>query len=232
MTRTSAQRDHRRESASQKARSILRRRGRPEVRRRLASCWRRARFSSANSARVWRAERNVLMRLKSRATIVKQCRESAVTARPTCRSAPPSENGQLGWLPGEPQVFKYVCAPSLVGQSHAHNLIESARPAQCRVDVFRAISTGARTRVSLVRGPGRDYTRQMQTRRLGSLKVSIVGLGCNNFGGRLDAAATANVVSAAIEAGITLFDTADIYGGTQSEVLRGQALGDQRHEIV
>src|ERR1035441_7385090 len=80
MTRTSPHRDHRRESASQKARSSLRRRGRPEGGRRLASCWRRARFSSANSARVWRAERNVLMRLKSRATIVKQCRESAVTA--------------------------------------------------------------------------------------------------------------------------------------------------------
>ena len=72
----------------------------------------------------------------------------------------------------------------------------------------------------------------MQTRRLGSLKVSIVGLGCNNFGGRLDATATAKVVSAAIEAGITLFDTADIYGGTQSEVLLGQALGDKRDKIV
>ena|ERR1019366_861394 len=89
-------------------RSILRRRGRPEVRRRLASCWRRARFSSARSARVRKAERNVLMRLKSRSTIVKQCRESAVTARPTCRSAPPSENGQRGCLPGEPQPLPYT----------------------------------------------------------------------------------------------------------------------------
>ena len=54
----------------------------------------------------------------------------------------------------------------------------------------------------------------METRRIGSLEVSVVGLGCNNFGGRLDAAATARVVDAALDAGITFLDTADIYGGT------------------
>jgi aryl-alcohol dehydrogenase-like predicted oxidoreductase len=74
----------------------------------------------------------------------------------------------------------------------------------------------------------------MKVRRLGNsgLKVSVVGLGCNNFGMRIDAAQTQAVVDAAIDAGITLFDTADIYGGTKSEEFLGAALGKRRHEIV
>jgi aryl-alcohol dehydrogenase-like predicted oxidoreductase len=74
----------------------------------------------------------------------------------------------------------------------------------------------------------------MKTRRLGTsgLKVSEVGLGCNNFGMRIDQEATQAVVDAAIEAGITLFDTADVYGATQSEVFLGKALGKRRQDIV
>lgn len=74
----------------------------------------------------------------------------------------------------------------------------------------------------------------MKVRRLGNsgLKVSVVGLGCNNFGMRIDEAQTQKVVDAAIDAGITLFDTADIYGGTKSEEFLGKALGNRRHEIV
>ena len=74
----------------------------------------------------------------------------------------------------------------------------------------------------------------MKVRRLGSsgLKVSVVGLGCNNFGMRIDATQTQAVVDAAIEAGITLFDTADIYGGTKSEEFLGAALGQKRRDIV
>ncbi|WP_394764133.1 aldo/keto reductase [Phenylobacterium sp.] len=74
----------------------------------------------------------------------------------------------------------------------------------------------------------------MKMRRLGTsgLKVSEVGLGCNNFGMRIDQAATQGVVDAAIEAGITLFDTADIYGGTKSEEFLGKALGKRRGDIV
>jgi len=74
----------------------------------------------------------------------------------------------------------------------------------------------------------------MKVRRLGNsgLKVSVVGLGCNNFGMRIDAAQTQAVVDAAIDAGITLFDTADIYGGTKSEEFLGKALGKRRHEVV
>ena len=55
----------------------------------------------------------------------------------------------------------------------------------------------------------------METRRIGSLDVSTVGLGCNNFGRKLDEPATVAVVQAALDAGITFFDTADIYGDTQ-----------------
>src|SRR5438270_232914 len=65
----------------------------------------------------------------------------------------------------------------------------------------------------------------MQTRTIGSLEVSVVGLGCNNFGRRIDAAATDAVVHAALDAGITLFDTADIYGDGKSEEFLGRALG-------
>ncbi len=72
----------------------------------------------------------------------------------------------------------------------------------------------------------------MRTRTIGSLEVSIVGLGCNNFGGRLDYDGTAAVVRGAIDAGITLFDTADIYGGTKSEEFLGRAFGARRDEII
>ena len=75
----------------------------------------------------------------------------------------------------------------------------------------------------------------MRYRSLGSsgLLVSVVGLGCNNFGRRLDVHGTRAVVDAAIEAGITLFDTADIYGGNgASETLLGEVLGARRADIV
>ncbi len=72
----------------------------------------------------------------------------------------------------------------------------------------------------------------MQTRHIGSLDVSVVGIGCNNFGGRIDQAATTAVIDAAFDAAINLFDTADIYGATQSEVLLGQALGRRRSDAV
>lgn len=72
----------------------------------------------------------------------------------------------------------------------------------------------------------------METRRIGSLTVSVVGLGCNNFGTRLDADRTAAVVHAALDAGINFFDTADIYGGTRSEEFLGRALGRRRDDVV
>lgn len=72
----------------------------------------------------------------------------------------------------------------------------------------------------------------MAKRRIGSLQVSVVGLGCNNFGWRLDADATAKVVHAALDAGINFFDTADIYGGTKSEEYLGRALRGRREQVI
>ncbi len=72
----------------------------------------------------------------------------------------------------------------------------------------------------------------MDTRSIGALQVSVVGIGCNNFGGRIDEARTAAVVSAALDAGINFFDTADVYGGTKSEEFLGRALAGRRDEAV
>ena len=74
----------------------------------------------------------------------------------------------------------------------------------------------------------------MECSRLGrsDLEVSRVGLGCNNFGGRIDKQATAAVVDAAAEAGITFLDTADIYGSGRSEEFIGELLADRRDRFV
>ena len=64
------------------------------------------------------------------------------------------------------------------------------------------------------------------------LAVSVVGVGCNQFGARLDAAETAAVVDAALDAGITFFDTAESYGGGESEVFLGRALQGRRDRVV
>lgn len=73
----------------------------------------------------------------------------------------------------------------------------------------------------------------MQTRHIGSLAVSVIGLGCNNFGGRLpDYADSERVLHAALDAGINFFDTADIYGGTRSEEHVGRALKHRSGEVI
>ena len=69
----------------------------------------------------------------------------------------------------------------------------------------------------------------MEIRNLGrsGLRVSAIGLGCNNFGGRIDLEATRKVIHKALDLGITLFDTADVYGNRGgSETEMGQVLGD------
>ncbi len=75
----------------------------------------------------------------------------------------------------------------------------------------------------------------MELRNLGrsGLRVSAIGLGCNNFGGRIDLEATRRVIHKALDVGITLFDTADVYGERGgSETCMGQVLGDARKRIV
>ena len=85
-----------------------------------------------------------------------------------------------------------------------------------------------------MRGSG-EMPAEMTYQQLGlsGLTVSTVGLGCNNFGARMADEDVPAVVNAAIEAGITLFDTADVYGNAGgSEVLLGDALGSRRGEVI
>ena len=72
----------------------------------------------------------------------------------------------------------------------------------------------------------------MNKRQIGSLAVTEVGVGCNNFGRRLDYEGTANVVGAALDAGINFFDTADVYGSTKSDQFLGRALGSRRRDVI
>jgi aryl-alcohol dehydrogenase-like predicted oxidoreductase len=73
----------------------------------------------------------------------------------------------------------------------------------------------------------------MRTRKLGPLDIGVVGLGCNNFGGRIDESAARAVVDAAIDADVTFFDTADIYGNHGgSEEIIGRALEGRRDRVV
>src|SRR3954452_20251602 len=74
----------------------------------------------------------------------------------------------------------------------------------------------------------------MRTRTLGSggPDVTVVGLGTNNFGMRIDYEASKSVVDAALDAGITLFDTADIYGQGTSEDFIGRALEGRRDRVL
>jgi aryl-alcohol dehydrogenase-like predicted oxidoreductase len=74
----------------------------------------------------------------------------------------------------------------------------------------------------------------LETRPIGRgvLQATVVGLGCNNFGRRLDAQGSTRVVHAALEEGINFFDTADIYGAGQSEEILGAALQGRREQAV
>lgn len=85
------------------------------------------------------------------------------------------------------------------------------------------------------RGASEVEPGSMELRNLGSSgpQVSVVGLGCNNFGGRIDLEASRPVIHKALDVGITLFDTADIYGNSGgSEEILGQVIGDRRKDII
>ena len=72
----------------------------------------------------------------------------------------------------------------------------------------------------------------MLTRKIGPLDVTVVGIGCNNFGGRIDEARTKEVVDAAIGLGVNFFDTADMYANGRSEELLGRFVGDRRSGVI
>jgi aryl-alcohol dehydrogenase-like predicted oxidoreductase len=80
---------------------------------------------------------------------------------------------------------------------------------------------------------GKEASVELRNLGKSGLRVSVVGLGCNNFGGRTDFAASKAVVHKALDLGITLLDTADTYGerGGSEEAL-GRILGDRRKDIV
>jgi aryl-alcohol dehydrogenase-like predicted oxidoreductase len=69
----------------------------------------------------------------------------------------------------------------------------------------------------------------VEKRTIGSLEVSVIGVGCNNFGGRIDATRTEEVINAALDQGINFFDTADMYADGRSEELIGRLLVDRGH---
>jgi aryl-alcohol dehydrogenase-like predicted oxidoreductase len=69
-------------------------------------------------------------------------------------------------------------------------------------------------------------------RSIGSLAVSVVGVGCNNFGGRIDETKSKEVIDAALAVGINFFDTADMYANGKSEELLGRYLGSRRREAI
>ena len=72
----------------------------------------------------------------------------------------------------------------------------------------------------------------MDSRKIGTLSVSVVGVGCNNFGARIDEARTREVIDAALDHGINFFDTADMYGKGKSEEMLGRILGSRRRQVV
>ncbi|HSU93129.1 MAG TPA: aldo/keto reductase [Gemmatimonadaceae bacterium] len=72
----------------------------------------------------------------------------------------------------------------------------------------------------------------METRRIGTLEVSVIGLGCNNFGWKIDESATRRVIDTSIERGINFLDTADTYGKTKSEEFIGRALEGRRASVI
>ncbi len=72
----------------------------------------------------------------------------------------------------------------------------------------------------------------METRKIGALDATVIGVGCNNFGRRLDLEQSALAINAALDNGINFFDTADIYGAGQSEEYLGRALGARRKDVL
>jgi aryl-alcohol dehydrogenase-like predicted oxidoreductase len=72
----------------------------------------------------------------------------------------------------------------------------------------------------------------VEKRNIGSLSVTVVGIGCNNFGSRIDENRTEEVLNAALEAGVNFFDTADMYGNGKSEELLGRYLGRRRSDVI
>jgi aryl-alcohol dehydrogenase-like predicted oxidoreductase len=112
-----------------------------------------------------------------------------------------------------------------------HKRLEASKPGQ---RVRNATMAGARGRVRLAGGGARREDDNVEYRQLGpaGLRVSAVGLGTNQFGGKVDQAGVTAIIDAAIEAGITFIDTADVYTRTRSEETIGVAVRGRRQQVV
>ncbi len=119
-----------------------------------------------------------------------------------------------------------------------HNVLSANASQNCRLGagrlLFRFGGAGSETRRPpvLTVTDVRCYAGVVERRKLGNLEVSVVGLGCNNFGSRIDEQTTMKTVGTALDCGITFFDTSDTYGRTRSEEFLGKALRQRRREVV
>ncbi|MDT5125413.1 MAG: hypothetical protein QOH54_1057, partial [Mycobacterium sp.] len=77
-----------------------------------------------------------------------------------------------------------------------------------------------------------EETQHMETRPIGNLEVTVVGLGTNSFGAYIDEAVAKEVTNAALDAGINFFDCADVYASGASEEILGRTLGSRRDDVV
>ncbi len=148
--------------------------------------------------------------------------------------ARPAGGGRARWARGRradhsPLARRRV--PERAGHLPAHRAVARPRAAGAGGPPRRA-GEGAGSRTARAASGAASASTTMDTRRIGSLEVSAVGLGCNNFGTRLDYFATAAVVETALEAGITFFDTADVYGAGRSEEFLGSVLAPHRARVV
>src|SRR5581483_11459039 len=82
------------------------------------------------------------------------------------------------------------------------------------------------------RSPAPPTLRLVELKQLGSLRVSRVGLGANNFGGRTDEERSRSVIDAALDAGINFIDTAEVYSNGESERIIGTVLKRRRNDVV
>src|SRR5438067_6051011 len=127
-----------------------------------------------------------------------------------------------------------VIAPSASGPRWTSVALIRARRSGSAGPVEEAIPQIPHTAGHSTNGGHRPEWPAMRLHELGKsgLRVSRVGLGCNNFGGRLDLERTRAVVEAALAEGINFIDTADIYGGGDSERFLGEVLQGRRDEVV
>src|SRR5437868_3335827 len=123
--------------------------------------------------------------------------------------------------------------------SPEYNASMSARhPSTIRISRSSGSSSWASVRTKRRRASSSTKPRRLcrevrlEKRKIGSLDVSIVGVGCNNFGIRLDEAHTEEVINAAVDDGINLFDTADTYANGRSEELIGRFLASRRSQVM